>query len=187
MLRTRTRLQQALFELAHERGMESVSVSDVAERAGINRSTFYQHYADLDTVLADALDWAAAQEGARLETLELSSNEPPEPLIAFIRHIEEHAAVYRQVIVGGGAGAVAVRLRARIRDMILVHLERRSDCEPGSQPGLPVDVLAAGISGSIAGVIGAWLELDPRPGPEEAAAWVWAIVLGPPPGSRLPA
>ncbi|WP_291378775.1 helix-turn-helix domain-containing protein, partial [Demequina sp.] len=61
--RTRRRLQEALFSLARERGLENVAVSDIAERAGVNRSTFYQHYADKDTVLADALDRIAGEAG----------------------------------------------------------------------------------------------------------------------------
>ncbi len=65
--RTRKRLQEALFALARERGLDDVSVSDIAEHAGVNRSTFYQHYSDKETVLADALDALLAQAGAQLD------------------------------------------------------------------------------------------------------------------------
>ena len=41
--RTRGSLQEALLELARERELDDISVGDVAERAGVNRSSFYQH------------------------------------------------------------------------------------------------------------------------------------------------
>ena len=57
--RTRQSLQAALFELARERGLDEITVADIAERAGVNRSSFYQHYSDKDTLLADAIDAVA--------------------------------------------------------------------------------------------------------------------------------
>lgn len=177
MARTRARLQEALFELAHERGFSTLSVSDVAERAGVNRSTFYQHYADLDTVLADALDRSALEAGAQVVGFEVLTSVPPPQLIAFLRHVDQHAAVYADVLSGAsGARAVLTRLTARIREAILI---REQHLPSGTLP-MPVDVIAAGITGSIMGVLTAWLDIDPRPEPEVAAQWIWALVLGPP-------
>lgn len=54
---TRRRLAQALEEAVAERGAMSVSVSDVVSRAGLSRSTFYTHFANVDelavAVIAD--------------------------------------------------------------------------------------------------------------------------------------
>lgn len=184
MVRTRTKLQEALFELAHERGFSSISVSDVAERAGVNRSTFYQHYADLDTVLADALDRSAVEAGAGIVGFEELTVTPPPQLVAFLRHVDDHAGVYAEVLTGtSGAKAVLTRLTARIREAILI---REKHLLNGALP-MPVDVIAAGITGSIMGVLTAWLSIDPRPRPETAAEWIWALVLGPQPqGSEPP-
>jgi AcrR family transcriptional regulator len=44
--RSRELLTTAFAELMDERGFASVTVQDVAERAGINRATFYAHYDD---------------------------------------------------------------------------------------------------------------------------------------------
>jgi AcrR family transcriptional regulator len=44
--RTRELLTTAFAHLMNERGFASVTVQDVAERAGINRATFYAHYDD---------------------------------------------------------------------------------------------------------------------------------------------
>lgn len=44
--RTRVLITTAFADLMNERGFASVTVQDVAERAGINRATFYAHYDD---------------------------------------------------------------------------------------------------------------------------------------------
>ncbi|WP_159449652.1 TetR/AcrR family transcriptional regulator [Demequina sp. NBRC 110057] len=175
IVRTRARLQAALFALAGERGVDAVSVSDIAERAGVNRSTFYQHYSDKETLLADALDEVAREAGAQLEGIDPTAPDAPPVLVDFLAHIEAHAALYHRVFTEPGYGAVVVRLRAHIHEAILTAAEAN-----GLAPQMPVDILAAGVSGSIVGVIGAWLERDPRPPSTQAAQWVWEVILGPP-------
>ncbi len=44
--RTRHLLEQAFFEVASEKGFQSVSVQDITEKAGVNRATFYDHFTD---------------------------------------------------------------------------------------------------------------------------------------------
>ncbi len=44
--RTRGLIQRAFMELLMERGFEAIKVQDIAERATINRATFYAHFTD---------------------------------------------------------------------------------------------------------------------------------------------
>lgn len=53
--RTRQLLQQALKELAAEKGFQSITVQDITQRAGINRSTFYAHFQDKYELLEYAI------------------------------------------------------------------------------------------------------------------------------------
>ena len=53
--RTRQFLQQALKELAFEKGFQSITVQDITQRAGINRSTFYAHFQDKYELLEYAI------------------------------------------------------------------------------------------------------------------------------------
>ena len=47
----REKLQRAAFELFAERGFSSVSVPEIAERAGLTNRTFYRHFGDKREVL----------------------------------------------------------------------------------------------------------------------------------------
>ena len=57
---TQQRLQQAAMALFLERGYAEVTVADIAERSGLTRRTFFNHYADKREVLfANAKDFEA--------------------------------------------------------------------------------------------------------------------------------
>ncbi|MEO8262495.1 MAG: TetR/AcrR family transcriptional regulator, partial [Pseudolysinimonas sp.] len=168
--RTRDSLQQALLELASDNELGDIAVADIVERAGVNRSTFYQHYADKETLLADALDAAVEQAGAELPDFSGPLGGPPDALLSYLRHLDEHAAVYRRVLGEHGSPVVTERLRARIEAAVSDTIGQSS---AHIFTGLPVDVVAAGIAGSVMGVLSAWIAREPRPSPETAGDWVW--------------
>ncbi len=174
--RTRRSLQEALFELARERDLDDISIADIAERAGVNRSSFYQHYSDKDTLLADAIDAVTEEAGAGIPTHYEISPEPPVILIDYLRHVEDNAAVYARVFGEHGSPVALGRLQARIRTIVIDALASNHADTYGD---IPPDVLAAGLSGSVLGVLGAWLTRDPRPPVEVAVQWLWQVLLGP--------
>jgi AcrR family transcriptional regulator len=175
--KTKLRLQEALFELVSERGIDDVSVGDIADRAGVNRTTFYLHYSDKETLLADALDLVAARSGAHLDEIDPESAEPPLALVEFFAHVDDYAGLYRRIFTEPGYGAALARLRGHAVDAI----EHRVALVPGGVPiDAPVTFISAGIAGSILGMIGAWLESEARATPADAARWAWAVVPRPP-------
>lgn len=155
--------------------MDHVSISAIAQRAGVNRTTFYQHYADKETLLADALDLVAQEAGAQLHGIGTWSDQPPAPLTTFLSHIDAHAELYRRVFTEPGSGVVLARLRHHVHDAVYAAAEFVAERDRD----VPIDVIAAGVAGSIVGVIGAWLEREPRAPVEDAAVWVWRLVTGP--------
>ena len=44
--RTRKLINQAFFELIKEKGFQAITIQDIADRAEVNRATFYAHYED---------------------------------------------------------------------------------------------------------------------------------------------
>lgn len=56
--RTRHLLQQAFMELMMEKGFQSITVQDIAERAMVNRATFYDHFVDKYALLEHSIsEW----------------------------------------------------------------------------------------------------------------------------------
>lgn len=85
--RTREWLQKALMELMAEKSFEAITVQDIAERAGVNRVTFYAHFTDKYALLEHMMR-ALFQEKLRAE---LSEDAPfsPENLARLIWLVAE--------------------------------------------------------------------------------------------------
>jgi AcrR family transcriptional regulator len=64
--RTRQLLQQALLELFQEKSLLAITVQDIAERASVNRATFYAHFEDkydlLDSIIREEFQKAIASK-----------------------------------------------------------------------------------------------------------------------------
>ena len=174
--RTRRSLQEALFELARERELDDISIADIAERAGVNRSSFYQHYSDKDTLLADAIDAVVEEAGTAIPQLTEISAEPPAILVEYLHHVDSNAAVYSRIFGEHGSPLVVARLRDRIQTIVIDAVATSHQDAFGE---IPSDVLAAGLSGSVLGVLEVWLTRDPRPPVETAVQWLWKVLLGP--------
>lgn len=49
--KTQAAIETALIDLLHEKPLENISISELAERADVNRKTFYNNYASVEDVL----------------------------------------------------------------------------------------------------------------------------------------
>lgn len=172
--RTRALLQDALLRLARERPLDDISVADIADAATVNRTTFYQHYVDKETLLADAIDAQAARQGADLAGMEgrlRDEQDPPPQLRRYLEHVAGNADLYRRALGMHGSPIAMMRLRDRITALVLTGIELNG---PGADRSLvPVEIAAASISGSIYGLLLAWLEREPLASPDVAAEWMW--------------
>ena len=71
ILKTRNVLYHSLEELMKNKAFEEIKVSDICNKALINRSTFYAHYSDKYELLAEYIN--SLKDALRLE-LEKNSN-----------------------------------------------------------------------------------------------------------------
>ena len=58
VLRTKQQIRQALIELLAEKGEANIAVRELAQRANINRGTFYIHYRDIHDLVGQLMDEA---------------------------------------------------------------------------------------------------------------------------------
>ncbi|WP_202800968.1 TetR/AcrR family transcriptional regulator [Salinibacterium sp. PAMC 21357] len=174
--RTRRSLQQALFALTQEHPFDEVTVSEIVERAGVNRSSFYQHYADKETLLAFAIEAAADEAGVQLVDLDPLSTNPPPALENYLSHLDSNAAVYASALGPRGSAFVASRLRARLN---LIVRQGILDHDPDAPDGIGLDIASASITGATFGIIDAWLTMTPRPPARTAADWIWHTFTAP--------
>lgn len=106
--RTRARLATTILTLAAERPTSELSVSEIAACAGINRSTFYQHAAApcalLQSVLAAELTALSVTHLSTVSTADAAAS-ITRATVATLRHMDEHADVYRTGLADDAIGA----------------------------------------------------------------------------------
>ncbi|MBQ6264232.1 MAG: TetR/AcrR family transcriptional regulator C-terminal domain-containing protein [Clostridia bacterium] len=65
---TEQAIKQAFAQLIKERPLPKIKVKDIVERCGINRNSFYYHYADLpalvDSIISDVVDRLTSDHSA---------------------------------------------------------------------------------------------------------------------------
>ena len=98
---TKKMIRTALIELMQEKPFSSITIKELCERADINRTTFYKHYGDQNTVLAeieaDLADRTAeymkdvSRDAATVEIIE-----------AFLRYVRQNAKLFHVLFCSGG-------------------------------------------------------------------------------------
>lgn len=58
VLRTRQLIREAFSELLRSKGFDAISIKDIAQKASINRATFYDHYVDKYALLDEKIEQA---------------------------------------------------------------------------------------------------------------------------------
>ncbi|MDM4719605.1 TetR/AcrR family transcriptional regulator [Micromonospora sp. WMMA1363] len=191
--RTHGALQRALIQLVEERDLSQINVADVADRAEVSRSTFYDHYRDVHE-LAEAACTAMIDD--LVESLTAlnpdptdHTQDPTRSLHAFFASLAHHAGLYRSLL--GPHGSARVIDHIRRRTTTAVHL---ATCEAttGGAPeapstastDLPLDVPAAFTAGALIGVAADWLQRGCPRTPDEMATQTWPLLTAP---SQLPA
>ncbi|MDA0639543.1 TetR/AcrR family transcriptional regulator [Nonomuraea ferruginea] len=181
--RTQAALARALIQLVAERDLPRVTVADVAVRAGVSRSTFYDHYRDVHEL-------AEAACTAMIDTL-IESLPSPHPgtadpgpeairsLEEFFTSLAEHAGLYRALLGPQGSARVCDHIRRRIITAIQKHLhpgEDRAESRADGWADDRVDVAAAFTAGALIGVATDWLQRGCHRTPADMAALTWPLV-----------
>jgi AcrR family transcriptional regulator len=196
--RTQATLQRALIDLVQEQDLSQITVADVADRADVSRSTFYDHYQDVHelaeaactSMLDDLFRSVMAIYAARDHSP--GTREDPDPaLTGFFAHFAEHAGLYRSLL--GPTGSARVIEHVRRRTTAAAHYSGRlaptGDTPPPDTAGLPdfpLDVPAAFVAGALLGVAADWLQRGCPRTPLEMTILTKPLLIALRPGTGTP-
>jgi AcrR family transcriptional regulator len=125
--RTYKFLWDALIALMMERDFESLTVTDICERAMVHRTTFYKHYEDKHGLLyhgiQDELNSLFEEMDSRIGKSVEVMNEPDTlHLVILFEHILRQERFYRLMLCGDGIGKFYTLFRKSLAE----RLTRRS-------------------------------------------------------------
>lgn len=164
---TAARMDEAFLELIEKKDFTYITVKEICEKAGVNRSTFYLHYENIGDLLAesaqhiidefvafmphDTMEFLGKLQGRPLEELYLIT---PEYLTPYLTYIKEHRCIFRATV----EQASALRMNDAYRELnryVLAPILNRYQVPPDNQRYM----MQFFISGIMA-IINEWLKDD---------------------------
>ena len=108
---TAARMDEAFLKLLEEKDFEYITVKEICEKAGVNRSTFYLHYETVNDLLTESAryifdkliaympqDTSEFIERIQTRPLEELHLITPEYLMPYLNFIKEHRRIFRTAI-----------------------------------------------------------------------------------------
>ncbi|WP_218103959.1 TetR/AcrR family transcriptional regulator [Thermogemmatispora onikobensis] len=178
--RTQMMLRKALIALIEERGFEAVTVGDIAERAMVNRTTFYLHYQDkydlVTSIFKEAIDELSQSLGIPQEGPgRVDPEQPPQTWVKLFEHFAEHARMYRALLGQRGSPWFVAQMCEYIAD--LVHKRLEASRQPFQRYRMPSAIAIAAVSNAFIGMVTWWLEGELQYTPRQMASWFLRFAL----------
>jgi AcrR family transcriptional regulator len=184
--RTHKFLQDAMIELITEKGFDAITVGDIAERAMINRATFYRHYQDKYDLVVKIFEEAANHlvEDMKPFHKDIDRVEKEENLVGIwsqlFEHVAGHARLYRAMLGKNGSPWFAARMREHTIKLMLEKERRwKHQVEPSQpiDPAMPPELPVMQLSHVLIGTIVWWLESEKRYTPRQMATWFYRFAF----------
>lgn len=150
--RTRHLLSEALVELIREKGYNSITVSDIIDRANVGRSTFYAHYRDKDDLLAGELDRVIDVLDRHIPHESRETN-LFFPSLGLLRHVGEEYELYKALVWSSGVDLLFKHVQKSLSQRIEQSIQGS-----GKEFDVPIVVLANFVAGSFLTLLQWWLD-----------------------------
>lgn len=161
MTKTKRAIKQAFTELITEKGIDRLSVTDVARRAGVNRGTVYLHYTDkydllhkLENETLEELGGILFKEGEPVtDPRDLVTNTA---VLDALRFVQADAAFFTALTGPGGDPEFVEEFKRVIGRHLFAEVERSSTLSVRLHD-MPLPYAREIALGSIVAVISLWL------------------------------
>ncbi|MGO4546847.1 TetR/AcrR family transcriptional regulator [Paenibacillus sp. 2TAB23] len=157
VLRTRQLIRDAFIELLHELELEKVTVNRIAERATINRVTFYLHYRDIPDMIASLADDMINEMQSILREAHNQTGFNIQIIVKLLEHIAENSNFYKVLLASKRIPVFTERLMELIVDLITDRMNMR---ETSSTLNVQKDIVIWYGSSAFIGTIVFWLRND---------------------------
>ena len=99
-------MNEALLQLLEKKEFEFITITEICEKAGVNRSTFYLHYENTDDLLLETLEMLNKKFNSAFNNqkinVNISSKEElyfinEEYLIPYLNYVKENKKIYKLI------------------------------------------------------------------------------------------
>ena len=121
--RTKAMLMDTFWQLYCQKGIHKITVKDVTDKAGYNRSTFYQYFTDVYDVLNQIED--SLIEYVAENSQESLMSDGGDDTIQHLAQLYDSKGAYLSVLLGNGGDPMFVnKLKSVIRPLVMSRVGR---------------------------------------------------------------
>lgn len=159
--RTQKFLWEALLSLLEERSFETISVTDICERAMVHRATFYKHYESKQDLVLQGIKSLISQleRETKREEKGKRESEPHSRLVALFKQFARYNHFYKFLLYEENFTSLQrlllEELETSTEDRIKSHLLRNR-----KSVGIPPTIIVQFDTGAIVSVLVWWLKND---------------------------
>ena len=146
-IRSRRMIREAYTQLLKEKDLSKITVTDIVNRADINRATFYAHYPDVRGVTEEIENEIIAKMLEVLEEFRYTSffRNPAPLLLKLSRYLEEDAEFYRTLVRANGSEIFMEKLKKVFTEHMINDSDIPEDMRHSKMVSLRICYFAGGI------------------------------------------
>jgi AcrR family transcriptional regulator len=182
ILRTKQSIRMALIELIQEKGYEAITIQDIADRAMINRNTFYLHYENKPDLLNAYMDELLSELKNAVVLCPISTNPYSISVLetvmqTILEHISHNTSFYYAMLIEENR---IYQFRAKMENIIKDKLNEGWNPVAGNSPlAISKELLLEYLVSSFMGIVIWWIKNDlPLPAGEVASQFSRVVVYG---------
>lgn len=127
-LQTKQNIMDAFWSLYCEKRIEKISVKEITDKAGYNRSTFYQYFIDVYDVL-DTIEKSLIPTLNELPPISIGSTQRGMPIEAFFELYEKNSKYFSVLLGEKGDPAFVGMLKNTIKPLIVQEITSGLDVD----------------------------------------------------------
>lgn len=123
ILKTKRAIYEALVELMQKKKLNSITVTELAAAANINRKTFYTYYSTVNDVLDEVINELISSLKDLMYTMSEDYNMlPPQTLFAFLNTIMSDVDIVRALFTSDNGNMLFNKLQKALQETLLKEL-----------------------------------------------------------------
>lgn len=175
---TRKHLQETFIALLTEKRFEVITVGEIAERAMVNRATFYRHYQDKyelgNSLFQEVIEQLACDLSSPLKPPSASEIEGVIALLTTsFTNIAEHSRLYRVMVSNAWFTA---KMHDTLAELLGKRLSLPLSRSQNAVEGMPEELAVASLANWLISMIRWWLENDMPYPPQRMALWCTTFI-----------
>lgn len=173
VLRTNKMIFDAFIDLVEEKGYDSITIQDIANRAMINRATFYAHFKDKQDLYEQVFEFALSTFTTLLDSVQLVDGnrvrmkEIEKMMTSIYERIRQNKAFFMTLTEGNANELMRIKLAQLLEEKYTDIFSKLRITENDIE--VPIDFIIEYISSIFIGMVHWWIHSNSDFPPEHMA------------------